>query len=79
MNSVHLVLCRLISLFSFEGLLTLVGDNDDEDPPVPIPNTAVKLIGAEDTWREASWENKSLPTQINPNCCPDGDSRHFPQ
>ncbi len=27
------------------------GDNGEEDPPVPIPNTEVKLFSAEDTWR----------------------------
>ena len=26
-----------------------VGVNDGEDPPVPIPNTVVKLAGAENT------------------------------
>ena len=33
-----------------------VGVNDDEGPPVPIPNTVVKLIRAEDTWRAAARE-----------------------
>ena len=37
------------------------GDNGEEDPPVPIPNTEVKLFSAEDTWRETAWENRSLP------------------
>ena len=41
--------------------LTLVGANYDEVPPVPIPNTEVKLISAEDTWRAAAWENRSVP------------------
>ena len=27
----------------------IVGVDDDEGPPVPMPNTEVKLIGAEDT------------------------------
>ncbi len=36
-----------------------VGVNDDEGPPVPIPNTVVKLIRAEDTWRAAARENRS--------------------
>mgnify|MGYP006958189927 CR=1 FL=1 len=40
-----------------------VGAYDDEGPPVPIPNTVVKLIRAENTWREAAWEDKSVPTQ----------------
>ena len=39
----------------------IAGDYDDEAPPVPMPNTEVKLICAEDTWMEASWENRSLP------------------
>ena len=29
------------------------GDNGDEDPPVPIPNTEVKLVYAESTWHRA--------------------------
>ena len=40
-----------------------VGVNDDEGPPVPIPNTVVKLIRAENTWREAAREDRSMPTQ----------------
>ena len=39
-----------------------VGVDCDEGPPVPIPNTEVKLVCAEDTWREAAWENKQMPT-----------------
>ena len=34
-----------------------------EDPPVPIPNTVVKLVRAENTWRAASRENRSMPQQ----------------
>ena len=29
--------------------------------PVPIPNTVVKLLSADDTWRVASWESRSPP------------------
>ena len=36
-----------------------------EVPPVPIPNTVVKLNCAEDTWREAARENRSSPEQKN--------------
>ena len=39
-----------------------VGVDCGEGPPVPIPNTEVKLTCAEDTWREAAWENKQMPT-----------------
>ena len=37
------------------------GDNGEEDPPVPISNTEVKLFSAEDTWRETARENRTLP------------------
>ena len=39
----------------------LVGDNDGEVPPVPIPNTEVKLIRVESTWRETAREDRSTP------------------
>ena len=32
-------------------------------PPVPIPNTEVKLCSAEDTWLETARENRSMLTQ----------------
>ena len=35
-----------------------VGVDCDEVPPVPIPNTEVKLDCAEDTWLETTWENR---------------------
>ncbi len=37
------------------------GDNSEEDTPVPISNTEVKLFSADGTWRAAAWESKSLP------------------
>ena len=39
-------------------LTVIVGVDYNEGPPVPIPNTVVKLICAEDTWRAASRENR---------------------
>ena len=33
-----------------------------EGPPVPIPNTEVKLCRAEDTWLETARENRYSPT-----------------
>ena len=35
----------------------IVGADCDEGPPVPIPNTVVKLICAYDTWLETAREN----------------------
>ena len=42
---------------------TEVGAIGGEGPPVPIPNTEVKLISAENTWLEAARENRAVPTQ----------------
>ena len=39
-----------------------VGVYDEEGPPVPIPNTVVKLFSAENTWRAAARENRSTLT-----------------
>ena len=36
----------------------LVGDDDGEDPPVPIPNTEVKLTRAQDSSLETARENR---------------------
>ena len=51
------------TLFSFEGTTSnhLSGDDSKEDPPVPMPNTEVKLIYAEDTCGLPCWENRKLP------------------
>ena len=42
----------------------LDGDDSEEDPPVPIPNTEVKLFSVEDTWLETARENREMPTHI---------------
>ena len=42
----------------------IVGVFNGEGPPVPIPNTEVKLICAENTWREAARENRSALTRL---------------
>ena len=39
-------------------LLQEAGADDAEVPPVPIPNTVVKLCRAEDTWLETTRENR---------------------
>ena len=61
----------LFPLFSFEGVVKdtfekcdcvsgslIVGIDDGEDPPVPIPNTEVKLTCAENTWGAAPREDR---------------------
>ena len=62
-------LLHLRVFFSFEGFPQLiVGVYYSEGPPVPIPNTVVKLVCAEDTWRAASRKNRSMPTQHSHYC-----------
>ena len=41
----------------------IVGAYNGEGPPVPIPNTEVKLTSAENTCLETDREDKSVPTQ----------------
>ena len=50
------VLCSILRI-----LKSLTGVDDDEDPPVPIPNTEVKLIRVENTWLETAWEDRTMP------------------
>ena len=42
----------------------IVGVDDAEGPPVPIPNTEVKLSGAENTWLATARKNREMPTLI---------------
>ena len=44
----------------------IVGVFNGEGPPVPIPNTEVKLTSADDTCLATSRENRSMPTQKEP-------------
>ena len=42
----------------------IVGVTNAEGPPVPIPNTEVKLCSGENTLRETVWEDSSMPTLV---------------
>ncbi len=50
-------------LFSFEGMTSKrrSGDDSKEEPPVPIPNTEVKLLSGDGTWWVTAWESRKLP------------------
>ena len=50
-------------LFSFEGMINTQESGDDSkgDPPVPMPNTEVKLFNVDGTWRETARESRKLP------------------
>ena len=53
-----------IILLALEGIPQReVGVYNIEVPPVPIPNTVVKLNRAENTWRAAAREDRSSPAQ----------------
>ena len=39
-------------------LVLLVGVDSGEGPPVPIPNTVVKLTGVENTWLVTAREDR---------------------
>ena len=39
------------------------GGDSKEDPPVPMPNTEVKLLNVDDTWRVTARESRKLPEQ----------------
>ena len=45
----------------------IAGDNNEEEIPVPMPNTEVKLLSAEDTYELPCWENRKLPVFLYKN------------
>ena len=53
--------CGIITKPSDEAANRIVGVDYNEGPPVPIPNTEVKLLSADDTWWETAWESRTLP------------------
>src|SRR5215211_7522427 len=38
-----------------------LGDHSEEDPPVPIPNTEVKLLSPDGTAQATVWESRTSP------------------
>ncbi len=44
-------------------MLTLIGVFSAQGPPVPIPNTVVKLCYADNTCLETDREDRSMPIQ----------------
>ena len=64
------ILCLALERWVTKQSFSQVGVYYDEGPPVPIPNTVVKLIRAENTWREAAREDRSTPTSTWPKVPP---------
>ena len=48
---------------------TIVGVDYNEGPPVPIPNTEVKLACADNTWLETARDDRLMPTLKEPHVC----------
>src|ERR1035438_4591998 len=46
------------------GRRQFLGDPSEEDPPVPIPNTVVKLLSPDGTARASVWESRTSPGLI---------------
>ena len=45
----------------FDSVSRFLGDLSEEDPPVPIPNTAVKLLSPDGTAQATVWESRKSP------------------
>ena len=55
---------RVPNPFSDRGRGEQAGVDYGEVPPVPIPNTVVKLTGAENTWMATSREDRLMPALL---------------
>ena len=55
-----------MSLNQAEHASTTFGGYSEKVTPVPIPNTVVKLLSAENTWRATAREHKSPPELFIP-------------
>ena len=51
----------LIGIFHSQFTIELSGGYDEKVTPVPIPNTAVKLLSADDTWLVTVRKSRSPP------------------
>ena len=47
--------------------IPIFGGHSEEVPPVPIPNTEVKLFCADGTAWEAMWESRTPPISLYKN------------
>ena len=54
-----------VSVFGCQGPTGQSGGNSEEDPPVPMPNTEVKLFSVDDSRGFSPRESRSLPGELN--------------
>ena len=50
-----------LSVLLKNSIQKISGDYNEEEIPVPMPNTEVKLLSAEDTYELPCWENRKSP------------------
>jgi hypothetical protein len=53
---------KVYPAISIVEYIAYFGDHSEEDPPVPIPNTEVKLFSADGTAWVTMWESRSSPS-----------------
>ena len=53
------VVALLFDCREFVEIITLFCGHSEKDPPVPIPNTDVKLLSADGTAWATMWESRS--------------------
>ena len=53
---------RIETKYTVKTVYYIVGVHNGEGPPVPIPNTEVKLTRADNTWLETAREDRYMPT-----------------
>ena len=59
---IFIIRCDYITkLKSFFVRSRFFGGHSEEETPVPIPNTEVKLFSADGTARETEWESRTPP------------------
>ena len=69
---------HLLFSVQFSGCVSeSVGVFNDEGPPVPIPNTEVKLTGVDNTWLATAREDRLLPDYISPFTSKRGGTFHL--
>ena len=49
----------LSHICNFQRISEKSSDNSEKATPVPIPNTEVKFLSADDTWGAAPWESRT--------------------
>ena len=60
-NKFHPIFFALHNSEQIHFASRLFGDNSEKVTPVPIPNTVVKLLSADNTWRATAREHRTSP------------------